>query len=165
MPRKLSLWDRLLGRKPAPDPTTPEEQMRVALEALRVRQERRVKKGCRERKHVDDRRELVIRKDHSAELPEDLASLTAQGYANRRGTETEEEEKRVSLRPVSGNAPDAEAAEATREIERGTSRAHLQAAQEGHYYSPRERLETGEVDRTYEIERPKSRKDGAPKKS
>jgi hypothetical protein len=156
MRRQPSFWDRLLGRKPKLEPTTPEEQMRVALEALRDRQARKLKKGHRERTHVTDHRDLVITKDHTAEMPDALADLTAQAYANRKHTQGDEV-TRTELRPTTGEPPSEAAAEAAREIERGTSAEDLEAARQGHYYSQRERRETGEVERTYSIEEAKRR--------
>jgi hypothetical protein len=144
-------WGRLLGKKKRPEPVTPAEQMKYALEELRYGQERRRKKAKAKTRHTDDYRELVIKGDQSKHLPDALASLTAESFVRR--SALEEDKERINLRAAKRASDE----EVRQEAENASGEmieelTKLGETPDEHYYSASERLEVGEIDRTYEIE-------------
>lgn len=155
-------WDRLLRRRKRPAPETPAQQLKSALEELRYGHEHTRKRAKGKQRHIDDYREVVIKGDQSEHMTDALASLTADGYL-RRGV-LQEEDNRVNLRPgreVSADEIQQEATQASDEIMGEFNR--LGETPDEHYYKATERFETGEIDRTYEIET-KRPKGAAPRK-
>lgn len=145
-------WDRLLRRKKRPPPATPAQQLKSALEELSYGHERARKRMKGKRRHTDDYREVVIKGDQSVHMSDALASLTADSYL-RRGV-LEDEEKGVHLRPgkkASEAEVQQEATQASDEIMGEYNR--LGETPDEHYYKATERLDAGEIDRTYKIER------------
>jgi hypothetical protein len=142
------------------------EQMREALEKLRQRQEKVRRKHRGKQRHIDDYRELVLRKADPGELPRAMLDLTQQSYADRKRLLPDEPTRLVlPARPGAAAGPEG----ARREAERAAREMKREMERQGrpeptHYYTYRERLETGEIDRTYKIpgrsgnqERPRSR--------
>jgi hypothetical protein len=150
--RMAGFWDWLRRRKKRPQPVTPAQQLKSALEELSYGHERARKQAKGKQRHIDDYRELVIKGDQSEHMTDALASLTADSYL-RRGV-LEEEEKRVRLRPeekASAEEIQQEATQASDEIMGEYNR--LGETPDEHYYKATERFETGEIDRTYEVEK------------
>lgn len=144
-------WDRLLRRKKRLAPLTPAQQLKSALEELSYGHERARKQAKGKQRHIDDYREVVIKGDQSEHMTEALASLTADSYL-RRGS-LQEEEERASLRPGKEASPEEIQQQATQASDQIMGEYNrLGETPDEHYYKATERFETGEIDRTYEIE-------------
>jgi len=159
---EAAMFRKKRGRKPArpvdAKPLTAADQIRAAFsefsEASRLqRRDRRPK-----RQHVDDYHEVVLDDDAGSDLSQALSDLTEQSRENRHRL-LDEEPPTVRLpKGESGDVPDPqhEADEATREIKDEYDRLGVEPPT--HYYSAKERRETGEIDRTYRVDRPPKRR-------
>ncbi len=152
------------GRRPAGEqPRSAAEQLREALQELQERPaaRKRRKRHPGERAHIDEYRELVLDAARPGELSRALLELTGTSYRGRHRL-VADEVRRVEL-PVGekeGSAGHGDvrqtAARAAHEIR---ERMRKQGIHERtHYYSARERRETGEIDRTYELDRTQGRR-------
>jgi len=146
----------------SPPPLSPVEQLRTALGTMHEQYEKHRRKRPGKQRHIDDYRELVI-KTQTGGFSEALLNLTRETHA-RRHLLVPEDPTRLVLPAKGGKAlgPHAarrEAEQAARDLKQEMDR--LGVPERAHYYTPMERLETGEIDRTYQLESgPKGRKRG-----
>jgi len=145
-------------RKGRPQPgATPAEQLRAALQRLRDERDQRLRKGKKgKQRHIDDYRELSLDGTKPAELSQALLDVTARSYTDRKRLLADEPRRTELKRRGPGPAPSAKQVQA--EAEREARRLRKQMTDKGipepdHYYTAGERLEVGEVDRTYEVDR------------
>ena len=140
-------------------PPSPADEIRAAFsefsEASRLqRPDRRAK-----RHHVDDYRELVLEEGAGANLSEALSDLTRQTHENRHRLLDEEPPSLSLPKGKPGEAPldpQREGDIASREIKDDYDRLGVDPPT--HYYSAKDRRETGEIDRTYRLDRPRKRR-------
>lgn len=134
---------------------SPADQLRAALGELADTPRDSRGKGRGKRRHVDDYREHLLNSSDDRPLSEALLDLTQETHRRRRRL-LPDETPTVRL-PEGRQAKDPQgiANEATGEIEDDMKRHGIPGPT--HYYSARERRETGEVDRTYEIGRKRSK--------
>jgi hypothetical protein len=126
------------------------DQLRAALHELSQKPtDRRFRRGRQRR--VDDYRELVLRGEQTP-LSEALLELTQETYRNRHRL-LEEEPQKLALCEHPGEVAETAqhlAQEAVHEFREDMRRHGIPGR--SHYYSARERRETGEIDRTYTID-------------
>jgi hypothetical protein len=146
---------RLLGRKRTkPErPLTPAEEMKAALEELQVQQSRTRSRGRRKKqRHVDEYRELLLDGAKDVQLSDALVSLTHETHKNR-GRLLEEEGPTVEVTEDandSGEDAQGRADRAAKDFKEYLDREGVR--ERTHYYSPTERAQTGEIDRTYDTD-------------
>jgi hypothetical protein len=132
-------------------PSSPADVLRQALEEMQEGEQTSRRAGWRERQHVDDYREVAV--DGMREgLSEALLRLTEEAHTNRDRL-LEEQRPKTQLpraRRGGGEDPQNEAEAAAREIKEEMDRLGIE--EQTHYYTARERAETGEVDRTYQVD-------------
>ena len=113
----------------------------------------RAKKG--KQRHIDDYREVVLDGTKPGEFSQALLEVTASSYADRKRLLADEPKRTELKRKGSGPAPSAKQVQA--EAQREARKLKKAMAKKGvpereHYYRAGERLEVGEVDRTYDVE-------------
>jgi len=157
------LWKRGRGERDKGDADAGEGKRRSAADELRAALTDLAitpSKDIGKRRHVDDYREFFVDKRDDSPLSEALSALTQDAY-QRRARLLPEEVKTVSLREDrDASTPQRLADKMTGEMKRDIKEAGLTPST--HYYSASERKETGEVDRTYEVD-PTPRKRGKPR--
>jgi hypothetical protein len=136
--------------KESTQPASAADQLRAALHELsQTPTDRRFRRG--QQRHVDDYRELVLRGEQTP-LSEALLELTQETHRNRHRL-LEEEPQKLALCKQPGKAAETAqhlAQEAVHEFREDMRRHGI--PERSHYYSARERRETGEIDRTYTID-------------
>ncbi len=131
------------------------DDLRAALADLTDTPGERGGKHRRKRRHVDDYREHVLDGSDDTPLSQALLNLIQETHRSRHRL-LPDEVPTVTLREDrEAKDPQRLANEATQEIKAEMRRRGVR--EPTHYYSARERRETGEIDRTYEIGR-KARK-------
>jgi len=148
---RLFEWRRRRGRRERQREPSAQELLRSALEELQEqRQDPRRPPG--KQRHIDDFRELVVDGAQNVQLSQALLELTQDSHANRKQL-LDEQERLVLRRRRSTSTDDAtrrEAEQAAKEMKQEMDEHGVRPRE--HYYSPSERLEVGEVDRTYVIQ-------------
>lgn len=119
------------------------------------------KKHLRRRRHIDDFRELRLDGTKPEGFSEALLDLTADAYA-RRDPLSEGQRHVVKGHPGAAKGFDSDD-DARKVADREAAKQRRVMRQkgvrdDGHYYRPSERRDTGEVDRTYEVDGGKGRK-------
>ena len=146
-PRKKGLRQAQPG---APAGESAADQLRAALHELsETPQDKRFSRG--KQRHVDDYRELVLRKEQPP-LSQSLLELTQETHRNRHRLLEEEPEKlALPEEPKeAGQTAQRRAQAAVRQLREDMRRHGI--PERTHYYRARERAETGEIDRTYTID-------------
>lgn len=147
----LFWWRRRRRERPRAEPS-PQELLRSAVAELGIREQDPKRIRSRKKHHIDDFRELVLDGAEKVRLSEALIEVAQDSQANRNLQPDEQE--RTAL-PSRSSATDEEskreAERAAREMEEQMGEEWVRSQQ--HYYMPNERAQTGEVDRTYVIEK------------
>jgi len=142
-------------KKAAPrPPPSPAEELKAALQDLRStsEQRRRTGKYKGKQRHIDDYRELSLDGTRPADMSQALLEVTSSSYAARKRLLADEPTRvDIKSRRRGPQDPEVEARQAARKLRQEMKRKGI--PDQEHYYSAGERLEAGEVDRTYEIER------------
>jgi len=157
---------RLFGRRSREDrgeSRSPAEELRDAVQDLKVRQETIRRRHPGKQHHIDDYRELLLDGARPEHLSSALMDLTAGSYANRQRLDADGKPRTELPADDADQHDDPErlrervkkdASEVGEDMKRRRTRARK------HYYSASERGEVGEIDRTYRIA--KDRKDRPP---
>ncbi len=157
----MAFWDRWGKKKREPRKTrfqAPAEWQDL-LQELAERREARARMGKRRKlhprlRHIDDYRELRLDGAPREGISDALLDLTATSYA-KRDPESEERRHLVTGYPGARKGFDSDdyaqkAAERAAAKQKRIMRKKG-VADDGHYYRPMERQDTGEIDRTYEV--------------
>lgn len=136
----------------------------LAWLALNHRRRHPRRRGKLRKQHIDSYHELQLDGADPADLPRSLLEVTNQSFADRRRL-LADEATRTKLSPLKGEG-EAARRMAAHDLDRASQ--HMKedmrrrgAKERAHYYSASERSQTGEVDRTYDVDpedRPKKRK-------
>jgi hypothetical protein len=136
----------------------------LAWLALNHRRRHPRRRGKLRKQHIDSYHELQLDGADPADLPVSLLEVTSQSFADRRRL-LADEATRTELSPLKGEG-EAARRMAAHDLDRASQ--HMKedmrkrgAKERAHYYSASERSQTGEVDRTYDVDpedRPKKRK-------
>ncbi len=141
--------DRAKQRPPVPRG----DELRDAISELGFAPVKR-KRDRGKRHHVDDYREVVLNGGAEAGLADALLELTQETHANRSRLLPEE---RAAVHLPQGKtggrkAAEQEAQQAARDLRDEMN--ELGVRKRTHYYTALERLQTGEIDRTYDVGEP-----------
>jgi hypothetical protein len=144
-------------QKDRPRPAaTPAQELKSAFQQLRDERDRRMRKGKKgKQRHIDDYRELVLDGTKPGEFSQALLEVTARSYADRKRLLADEPERTELKQKRPGPAPSpkqlqAEAEREARKLKKAMAKKGVRERE--HYYRAGERLEVGEVDRTYDVE-------------
>lgn len=150
---------KLGARQPPPSAA---QELKGALERLHERQAERKRKGKKKwkpkQRHIDDYWELCLDRTRTDGFADALLDVTASSYVARKRL-LADEAPRVELPDRARGAPSTpeqaqqEAARAAEQVKRRRDKKGAPAQE--HYYPARERSETGEIDRTYQVDRRK----------
>ncbi len=147
-------------RKREPDPRSPTDLLRDALTEISEGKEEVDRRYRSKQRHVDDYRELVIKRSERENLSDALMKLTQETHSNRQRLLPEEEPSVKLSGGIKGQGGRKEAqqtaAEAAKEYREDLRKHGIR--ERTHYYPATERQQTGEVDRTYDVPPPKSKK-------
>ena len=136
----------------------------LAFNHRRRHPRRRGKRRKQRKQHIDSYHELHLNGVDPADLPGSLLEVTRQSFTDRHRL-LADEAKRTKLDPLKGEG-EAARRMAARNLDRASQDIKEDSRKRGtkertHYYSASERSQTGEVDRTYDVDpedRPKKRK-------
>ena len=137
---------------------TPQELLQDALAQLHERQQVAKKHKVKGRRHhTDEYRELVVDGAKNINMPEALLDLTRDALANRERSAEEGQRTQLPSRrgPITDEASRLEAERAAKEMGDEMKRHGMTPG--AHYYTTSERVQTGEIDRTYLVEDKKKR--------
>lgn len=126
-------------------PRSAADELRAALDELTAAPS----KDRRKRRHVDEYREFSVDKHDDSPLSQALFELTQDAYQRRARLLPEEPDTVPLLEDRDATTPQHLADTVTDEMNRDMKQLGLTPST--HYYSASERKETGEVDRTYEV--------------
>ena len=136
----------------------------LAFNHRRRHPRRRGKRRKQRKQHIDSYHELNLDGSDPAGLPGSLLEVTGQSFADRHRL-LPDEATRTKLSHLKGEG-EAARRMAAHDVDRASQHMKEDMRKRGtkeraHYYSASERSETGEVDRTYDVDpedRPKKRK-------
>lgn len=121
----------------------------------RRRHPRRRGKPRKRKQHIDSYHELQLDGSDPADLPGSLLEVTGQSFADRHRL-LPDEATRTKLSPLKGEG-EAARRMAAHDLDRASQHVKEDMRKRGtkertHYYSASERSQTGEVDRTYDVD-------------
>lgn len=154
---------RRKGKKPEVkskgEQSSPADLLRDALSEISEGKQAVDRRYPSKQRHVDEYRELLIRRAEAGEASEALMRLTEEAHRNRERL-SPEQRRRVDIpeTALDGGGAQQAAQEAAQQFR---DRLRKRGGRERtHYYPATERQQTGEIDRTYRVPRPKAKRRG-----